>query len=137
MNTAVISGNIATDIELKFTPSNVPVCSFNVAVRKNYKNADGEYGTDFIPCVAWRNNAEFISKYFSKGQGIIIGGSIEVRSWDVDGQKHWKTELNVEKVDFVGGKREGQNTTQPVSNVSPTPTMPPIDTTGNDDDLPF
>lgn len=136
MNTAVISGNIATDIELKLTPSNVPVCSFNVAVRKKYRNADGEYGTDFIPCVAWRNHAEFISKYFSKGQGIIVGGSIEVRSWDADGVKHYKTELNVDNVDFVGAKKENQNT-QATSFVNTTPTMPPIETAGNDDDLPF
>jgi len=106
MNTAIISGNLTKDIELKKTPNGVSTCSFTVAVRRSYKNASGEYETDFINCVAWRSNAEFIAKYFTKGQGIILQGNIQTRNWeDNEGKKHYVTEILVEKTDFVGAKK--------------------------------
>ena len=140
MNVAVISGRIATEIELKATPTGVAVCSFNVAVKRDYKNSNGEYDADFITCVAWRNQAEFISKYFAKGQQIEIKGRTEVRTWDdAEGNRRTKSEIIVEGVGFLG-KKESNPTVTPSTVLS----APEINTDGldandlnNDDDLPF
>ena len=104
-NKAIIGGRITSDIELKQTQDGTPVCSFSVAVaRKGSK--DGK--SDFINCVAWRHNAEFISRYFGKGSAICITGSIQTRSWeDQNKQKRYATEVVVEEACFVDSKGEG------------------------------
>lgn len=141
MNKAILSGRICTDIELKTTSNDVSVCSFKIAVNRRFKNADGNYDADFISCVAWRGQADFISKYFSKGKPIEIVGSIQTRTYEKeDGQKVYITEVVADEAHFVLSDKSE------VSNEVPSP-LPSEATqassfegfmpTPADDDLPF
>lgn len=130
MNKSCIVGRLTKDVELKTTQSGVSVCTFTVAVNRRFKNAEGNYDADFINCVAWRGQAEFLSKYFEKGSMVGIVGSIQTRSYDSDGHKVWVTEVVADEVSFVGGKKEEAKET---SSALPEGFMPVPD----DDDLPF
>lgn len=106
MNKAILMGRITKDMELRQTASGVAVLSFSIAVKRQFAK-EGQQNADFINCVAWRNQAEFISKYFSKGSMIAIVGNIQSRSWDgQDGKKQYTTEVNVDEVFFTGEKKE-------------------------------
>lgn len=107
-NKVILGGRLTADIELKQTPSGVPVCQFSVAVNRK-RSKDGEQKADFINCVAWRNTAEFISRYFRKGSSICVEGEIQTRSWDdQNGQKRYATEVIVGEASFVDGKNDSQ-----------------------------
>lgn len=124
-----IMGRITRDLELRHTQSGVAVCQFCVAVTRSFKDANGEYQSDFIDCVAWRNSAEFITKYFSKGAMIALDGELQTRNYtDKDGNKRKATELLVSSAAFTGEKRE--------SAAKPTPTEDDYSAI-SDDDLPF
>jgi single-strand DNA-binding protein len=113
MNKAILSGRISSDIELKNTPSGTSVCSFRLAVQRRFKNAEGNYEADFIPCVAWRSNADFIGKYFKKGEPIELVGSIQTRTYDKDGHTVYVTEVVVDESGFVlSNKKDDNRTTQ-------------------------
>ena len=87
-----IMGRITKDLELRHTQSGTAVCQFCVAVTRSFKDANGEYQSDFIDCVAWRNSAEFITKYFSKGALIALDGELQTRNYtDKDGNKRKAT----------------------------------------------
>lgn len=102
-----IMGRITRDLELRHTQSGTAVCQFCVAVTRSFKDANGEYQSDFIDCVAWRNSAEFITKYFSKGAMIAIEGELQTRNYtDKDGNKRKASELLVSSAAFTGEKRE-------------------------------
>ena len=104
MNKVELIGRITKDLELRYTQStNKPVLSFSVAVNKRI---NGENSADFINCVAWNTTAEFISKYFVKGQAIAIVGRLQNRSYEDEKGKHNITEVIVEEVEFVGSKPE-------------------------------
>lgn len=106
MNIICLTGRITADIELKTTPSGVSVISFNIAVDRDYK-VNGEKVTDFIPCVAWRGTAEFVEKYFRKGDMIAIVGALESRKYtDNNGNNRIVWEVKADKVNFCGGKKE-------------------------------
>lgn len=105
MNKALLSGRICSDIELKNTTSNVSVCSFRIAVTRKFKNAEGNYDADFISCTAWRSNADFISKYFKKGDPIELTGSIQTRNYEKDGQTVYVTEVVVDEAGFTLSKK--------------------------------
>src|SRR5690554_3577616 len=103
LNKVILMGRICKDLELKYTPSNVAVTSFSIAVNRKYQKEQ----TDFINIVAWRNTAEFICKYFSKGQMINIVGSLQVRAYDgKDGKKVYVTEVVADEVNFCGDKAQ-------------------------------
>lgn len=105
-NLVVLTGRLTTDAELKITPSGVSVTSFNIAVDRKGKSGE-EKQTDFIPIVAWRQTAEFISKYFMKGSLIGIEGTIQTRKYtDKEGKNRTVFEVIANNVQFVGGKRE-------------------------------
>lgn len=104
MNKVVLVGRLTKDVELRTTPQGVSVCSFSIAVNRRFKNANGEYEADFINCVAWRQTAEFLSKYFSKGRMVGISGSIQTRSWEKDGERRYATEVLAEEAYFVDSK---------------------------------
>jgi single-strand DNA-binding protein len=106
MNRVIFMGRLTTDPELKMTPNAVPVCAFNLAIDRNYQK-DGEKQTDFPSCVAWRQTAEFICKYFKKGQKIALEGSYQTRTYEKDGQKRYISEVCVERVEFVESKNQG------------------------------
>ena len=140
MNKVILSGRICSELELKKTSSDASVCSFRLAVQRRFKNADGNYDADFISCVAWRSNADFICKYFSKGEPIEIIGSIYTRNYEKDGQKVYVTEVMIDEVGFVlsnkkdGNKAEETNTDF-LSVIDNMDGFVPI--TAADDDLPF
>ncbi len=105
-NKVILVGNLTTDPELKQSTSGVSVCSFNIAVnRKMAKNNE----CDFITIVAWRQTAEFVCKYFKKGQPILVCGSIQTRSWkDNKGNNRTAVEVVADEVSFVGHKESSQ-----------------------------
>ena len=109
LNIAVIMGRLTADPELKTTQNGISVCSFSVAVERNYET-NGQRETDFINCVAWRQTAEFISRYFHKGSMIAINGSIQQRQYtDKDGNKRNAFEILVDNANFCGSKSENGN----------------------------
>jgi single-strand DNA-binding protein len=145
LNKVILGGRLTADPELRTTPNGVPTTSFSIAINKPGKDA----GTDFIDCVAWRQNAEFICKYFKKGSNICITGSIHNHNWtDKENQKHYKDEVTVEDVTFVDSKSEMATTdaveAEPVPVVAEekpkrtrkAKTAEPVEETKSDD-LPF
>ena len=107
LNRAIIMGRITANPELRQTQGGVSVLSFTVAVDSRFTNQNGERQTNFIHCVAWRHTAEFISKYFVKGQMIAVDGSLQSRNYvDKNGNNRSVLELVVESVSFCGSKGE-------------------------------
>ena len=103
LNKAIIAGRLTADPELKTTPSGLSVTSFTVAVDRRFGK---EKQTDFINCVAWRSTAEFITKYFSKGNSICVCGSIQTRNYtDKNGNKRTAVEVVAEEATFCEGKK--------------------------------
>ena len=101
MNKAILMGRLVRDPELKSTPSGVNVATFTIAVPRRFKKDE----TDFINCVAWRQTAEFISQWFTKGKMIAVEGSIQVRTWEDQNQKkNYITEVVVDAAYFAGDK---------------------------------
>ena len=111
MNKSVLIGRLTKAPELKTAANGVSVCSFTIAVNRRFKNAEGKYDADFINCVAWRQQAEFICKYFDKGSMLALCGSIQTRSYDSDGRTVYVTEVVAEEVYFADSKKEQSTTT--------------------------
>lgn len=110
LNVVALMGRLTADPELKTTPSGVPVCRFTLAVDRNYAKSGTERQADFINCLAWRTTAEFISKYFVKGQLIVLDGSIQTGSYtDNNGNKRYNFDILVNSVNFTGDKRNTGN----------------------------
>ena len=110
---AIITGNITRDPELRTTTGGSSVCSFTVAVNRNYRGTDGEQKEEvsFIDCSAWGKLAETIAQYGKKGNGVLVSGRLNQRSWeDKNGNKRSSVEIVVEDFNFVGGGRDGGNT---------------------------
>ena len=103
MNKAILVGRLTKAPELRTTQSGVSIASFTVAVNRRFNNQAGGYDADFINCIAWRNQAEFVCRYFDKGDMIGIVGSIQTRNYEnKEGQKVYVTEVAVEEVYFCG-----------------------------------
>lgn len=101
INQVVLMGRLTRDPSLKYTKSNVAVCSFTLAVDRGIKTSDGKKQTDFIPCVAWGKAGEFVSKWFSKGVMAIAIGKLCSQSWTgEDGKNRSKVEVNCSEVQF-------------------------------------
>lgn len=106
MNAVCLMGRLTGDPELKTTPNGVDVTSFSVAVDRAYTPKGQEKQTDFINCVAWRGTAEFISRYFRKGQRMALQGSLQMRSYtDRDGNKRTAYEVVVDNAFFAESKK--------------------------------
>ena len=104
LNKVILAGRLTADPELKTTPNGISVCSFSVAVDRRYSKDNKQ--TDFINVVAWRSTAEFITKYFSKGNSICVCGSIQTRSYtDKNGNKRTAVEVVAEEATFCEGKK--------------------------------
>lgn len=134
LNVAVIMGRLVADPELRHTPSDVAVTNFTLAVDRAYTKAGTERQTDFIECVSWRNTAEFICKYFRKGQMMAVHGSIQTRSYtDKDGNKRKAFEVVADDVSFTeskkdnDGSRPAPQTYEPASYTSSVPFPDPTD----------
>lgn len=103
------TGRLVRDPELRRTQSGLPVASFTLACDRDFKNANGEKETDFIDCVAWRQTAEFVSKYLTKGRLIIVDGRLQLRDWvDRDGNKRRSAEIVANSVNFGDSKPKDQ-----------------------------
>lgn len=151
LNRVILGGRLTADPELRMTQTSVPVTSFTIAVNRRFqsKNDDGQNGqqADFIRCTAWRNQAEFVTRYFRRGSSICIEGSIQTRTWtDQQGQKQYATDVQVDNVYFVDAKGEGGSAPAaytPDSYGAPTYTSggtspaPRFEEISDDDDLPF
>lgn len=106
MNKTILMGRLTKDVELRQTASGTPVASFTIAVNRRFAK-EGQQTADFLNCVAWRQQAEFISKYFHKGSMIAIVGNLQSRSWEgQDGKKQYATDVVVDEVYFTGKKEE-------------------------------
>ena len=107
LNHIVIMGRLTRDPELRYTQSQTPVASFSLAVDRDFGGRDGgEKQTDFIDCVAWRQTAEFVNKYFTKGSMAVVSGRLQIRDWtDRDGGKRRSAEVVVDNMYFGESKR--------------------------------
>lgn len=113
LNRIIVMGRMTRDPELRRTNSGTAVASFTVAVDRDFKSLSGEKETDFIDVVAWRNTAEFVSKYFSKGRMAVVEGRLQIRDWtDKDGNKRRTAEIVADSVYFGDSKRDGGDTAQ-------------------------
>lgn len=113
LNKIILMGRLTRDPELRRTGSGTAVTSFAIAVDRDFKSQSGEKETDFIEIVAWRNTAEFVSKYFTKGRMAVVEGRLQIRDWtDKDGGKRRTAEVVADNVYFGDSKRDGdtQNT---------------------------
>ena len=116
MNVAILMGRLTADPELKHTSNSVPVCSFSLAVDRRVKSGE-ERQADFINIVAWRQTAEFVSKYFTKGQMIAVEGTIQTRRYqDKHGDNRTAFEIIAENVHFAGNRDTQSNTETPTFN---------------------
>lgn len=138
-NKVILIGNMTADPELKQTQGGLSVASFSIAVNRRFK-AEGQQECDFITIVAWRQTAEFVCRYFKKGQPILVCGQLQTRNWtDKNGEKRYATEVVADEVSFVE-KRESEESAKPTQ-----PYMPPaysvapaqFEEIPNDGDLPF
>ena len=129
MNKTILMGRLTRDPETRYTQTNnIQVTSFTLAVNRRFTK-EGEQQADFINIVAWNKTAEFVSKYFKKGQQVVVIGRIQTRTWDDDqAQKHYVTEVIAEEVYFADSKKEDSQVT---SNQNE------FEQIQNDDDLPF
>lgn len=109
LNKVILMGRLTRDPDFKQTQSGVAICKFSVAVERQFKDSKtGERLTDFLDCTAFRGTAEFISRYFSKGNMILVEGNIQNNNYtDNNGVKHYSNNIMVENVSFCGGKNEG------------------------------
>ncbi len=149
MNKVFLMGRLTADPELRQTPAGVSLTSFTIAVDRRFSK-DGQRQTDFIRCTAWRQQAEFICKYFKKGSMICVIGNIQTRTWDgQDGKKQYATDIVVDEVHFTGSKSETgtsgggyQNAPQQAPQQGIAPDFDSFDAMGfiadaSEDDLPF
>ena len=149
LNKVVLAGRITADPELKQTASGISVLTFTLAVNRSYVSKSSEQGerqADFISVVAWRQTAEFISKYFKKGSAICVTGSIQTRNWqDQQGNRRYATEVVADEAMFVESRNEGGSGasytpdayTQAPSYSSNPGSAPNFEDHNTDDDLPF
>ena len=146
LNHITIMGRLTRDPELRYTQSNTPIASFNLAVERDAKGDNGERGVDFIDCVAWRQTAEFVSKYVSKGSLAVISGRLQLRDWtDKDGNKRRSAEVVADNVYFTDSKknREGSGYSAPKADSYSTGYTTPVASSDfaelddDDGDLPF
>ena len=110
LNRIIIMGRLVRDPELRTTQSGVSVTSFTLAVDRDFKSRDsGEKSTDFIDVVAWRQTAEFVCKYFTKGRMAVVSGRLQVRPWtDQEGNKRYSTEIVADHVYFGDSRPKAQ-----------------------------
>ena len=112
MNKVILMGRLTRDPEMRQTPNGVPVCSFSIAVNRRFAK-DGQQNADFINCTAWRQQAEFICKYFQKGSMIAVVGNLQSRSWEnQEGKRQYSTDVVVDEVYFTGSRSDSQGSSE-------------------------
>lgn len=145
-NKVILLGRITQNLELKTTPSGVSVLTFSIAVDRRFQQKDEEKKSDFFNCVAWRNEAEFISKYWSKGRAILVEGELQNRSYvDKNGVTRYVTEIIVDRASFTGESKANSDTAKKAYDTPPVPSSVPSETSmsggqetsSTDEDYPF
>nr|DAV12401.1 MAG TPA: Single strand binding protein [Caudoviricetes sp.] len=137
INNVVLVGRLTRDPELRYTPSNVAVATFRLAVNRNFKNQAGDYEADFISCIMWRQQAENFANWLKKGALVGITGRIQTRSYDnQQGQRVYVTEVVAESFQILEKKDNAANNTSMENQIPPSfEKTNPMDI--SDDDLPF
>ena len=130
MNDVKLIARLTATPELRHTGAGTPVCSFSVATERRFKDADGNAIVDYIDCVAWGKNAEFLCKWFDKGVRVGLSGELQTRRYEKDGLSIKVTEVIINSIEFADGKREANTYT----NANTDDDFLPLDA---DDDLPF
>lgn len=142
LNKAILMGRLTRDPELRHTQSNTAVCSFSLAIDRGRKDSNGERQTDFVDCVAWGRQAEFVTQWFTKGMMAIVVGRIQSRTWeDKNGNKRVSVEVNADEVSFgetkksrdSGGNQHSDSQSHP--NYAETQVNPAFDLPDNDSDF--
>lgn len=142
-NRVILVGNLVADPELKTTPNGISVTRFRIAVNRRYNRAGEQPQTDFFDITAWRQTAEFISRFFTKGRPILVSGTLQNRNWtDNNNVKHYSVEIVADEVSFVDRKSGDGMPGQPMAqNTAPTYSTPTADSgfedLSADDELPF
>ena len=129
LNKAILMGRLTRDPEMRYTQSNTPVTSFTLAIDRDRKGPNGERQTDFIDCVAWGKQAEFVKSWFAKGVMAIVVGRIQSRNWeDRNGNKRTSVEINANEVLFGESKKDKAAR-------NPEPAVPRFDLSVGDDEF--
>ncbi|MBR0231515.1 MAG: single-stranded DNA-binding protein [Clostridia bacterium] len=145
-NKVILVGNLTADPELKTTPSGVSLTTFSIAVNRRFAKSGEQAQTDFFNITAWRQTAEFVTRFFTKGRPILVCGSLQTRTWtDNNGTKHYATDIIADEVSFVDRKSDNPNAggyNAPAQNAQqPTYSTPTADSgfedLSADDELPF
>lgn len=139
LNKVILIGHMTANPELRQTPNGINVCSFSIGITRKYTKGE-QSQSDFINIVTWRQQAEFVSKYFRKGSAICICGSLQTRTWtDNNGNKRYATEVVADEASFVERKSESSRTDDypvPAFNY-PVSEAPNFEEIPGDNDLPF
>lgn len=135
MNSIIIKGRLTKDPELRNTNSGIAVCNISVAVDRSYQSKDGEKQSDFFDCVFWKQGAEFVSRYFHKGQEILVSGEMQSRKYtDKDGNNRTAWEIQNCHAEFCGPKANSYSDDAPAAQ---TEEFTPVDASTDGGDLPF
>lgn len=130
INQVILMGRLTKDPELRYTGTGKPVASFTLAIDEDFANSNGERKCNFINIVAWGNTAEFVEKFFHKGNMIAVQGRITSRTYEQDGKKRYITEVVADKISFTGERTEQNQSADGDSD-----DFTPLDE--YDDDMPF
>ena len=112
LNKVMIIGNLGSDPEVRYTASGSAVCNFRCAVNEKWKNREGEMQerTEWVRVVVWGKTAEHCGEYLKKGRSVYVEGRMQTREWeDKEGAKRWTTEVNADRVTFLGGRNNGES----------------------------
>lgn len=144
LNKVILIGNLVADPELKQTQNGIMVTTFRIAVSRRFTRAGEQPQADFIDIVCWRQQAEFVTRYFTKGKPILICGSIQTRTWtDKDNNKRYSTEVVADEVSFVERKSDSTSFSRDFDNAQQTPSYSSpkanssFEELSADDELPF
>ena len=141
LNKVILIGNLTADPELKQTPTGISAVSFTIAINRRYQSknqTEGQQTADFINIVAWRQTAEFVSRYFKKGKPILVCGALQSRSYtDSQGNKRYVTEVVADEVGFVESKGDTGASGTYIPDAYKPDAEPKFEAVSDEEDLPF
>lgn len=134
INKVILVGRISNDITVNKSQSGTSMCSFSIAVDR-YMGKDKEKATDFIRCTAFGSTADILGRYAGKGKQVAVEGNIKTGSYEREGVKHYTQDVQIDKVELLGGKGDGGQQTQATPTQTETPTAPaePVDGASSED----
>ena len=134
INKVILVGRISNDITVNKSQSGTSMCNFSIAVDR-YMGKDKEKATDFIRCTAFGSTADILGRYAGKGKQVAVEGNIKTGSYEKDGVKHYTQDVQIDKVELLGGKGDGGQQTQaaPTQAETPTTSAEPVDSASSED----